>query len=531
MGVVHEAVREADGQRVALKVVAPDTQDESFAARFEREVAIAASLHHLNIIPIVDASPARDDVPAYLAMQFVEGTDLDALIVDRGHLAPEEVGDVVGAVGAALDCAHAAGLVHRDVKPANVMIAADGTPYLGDFGLTRHLSSTRMTATGMLIGTVDYASPEQIQGQPVDARADVYALAALAFRALTGQVPFPRENDMAKLWAHVNDPRPELPSRLDAPTAALSGAIARGMAVDPAQRPQSAGDLARALDAATQGRTVPIFIGSVATGDAAPVATVPAPAGRPPHAARPATAPQPRQRRVWPLVTAAAVVVLLAAGTATALSLLRGDDRAAVSEAADAPAPDREPVKLTIDDTPTTVEGDAATISGRTTPGARVEVAGQAATVDGDRFEHRVAIEVGENRIRVVATKAGLEIARDDITVRRAQPEAQAPIEEPAPEPAPVEPQPGPAESASFEQCSFTPPGGSGPAGVQLVEQRNASCEQARDVATKQFYEGEPDPDGWECGDPESIGVEQARVVCTKNGPNGRQVIAIELGA
>lgn len=522
MGVVYEALREADDQRVALKVVAPDADDRSLAARFERELAIAQTLRHPNVIPIIDASPARDETPAYLAMAFVDGDDLDAVLQRRGSLPAAEVADIVACLGAALDAAHAAGLIHRDVKPANVMIAHDGAVYLCDFGLTRHVSSTRMTATGMWIGSIDYASPEQIQATPVDARADVYALAALAYHALAGHVPFPRDNDLAKLWAHVNDPRPALPPDPDPRNPALTSVIQHAMAVDPTHRPQSAGDLARALQAAEEGAPPPIVTGSVATGDAAPLPTRPLPAAAPPA---PALAPEPRDHHRRRLAVAAAALALVLVGVATAV----------LAPSLSAPPPTRtagtpDPLPLTIDDAPTSVTEDSALVRGRTAPGAQVEVAGRPAQVTGDRFERRVPLEVGDNRILVVATRDGMGAARQELSVLREQP-APAPIEQPAPEPAPVEPEPDPAESASFERCSFTQPDGSGPAGVMLVEQRNTSCEQAREVATRQFYEGEPDPDGWECGDPQSIGVEQSRLLCTKRGPNGRQVIAIELGA
>jgi len=470
MGVVHEAYREADGQRVALKVAAPHARDAVFAARFQREVAIAASLHHPNVVPIVDASPGDEEAPAYLAMLFVEGTDLGARIRDEGPLPADEVGAIVGAVGAALDAAHAAGLVHRDVKPANVLLGDDGAVYLADFGLTQHVGSTRMTATGMWVGTVDYASPEQIQDQPVDARADVYALAALAFHALSGEVPFPRSGDMARLWAHVNDPRPALPDSAGPRTPELSAVVARGMAVDPDQRPQSAGDLARCLSAALEGHTAPTLVGSVATGEAAPIAAAdpaaaagaPAAGGptvarilpRPPAARRaPDGSPlgvsspdgPPRRRPARLAAVAVLVLALLAAGTLLAVS-----DRSPGGQPASPPPAPEEEVALSVEDAPTTVSDGFAVIRGRTTPGARVEVDGQPAEVDGDRFERRVELQAGENRIPITATRDGLRSTREEVVVQRAEP--QPPVQqagEPSgPEPTSPDPTQGPAEPA-----------------------------------------------------------------------------------
>jgi len=338
-----------------------------------------------------------------------------------------------------------------------------------------------MTATGMWVGTVDYASPEQIQDQPVDARADVYALAALAFHALGGEVPFPRSGDMARLWAHVNDPRPVLPDRVGPRARALSTFLARGMAVAPEQRPQSAGDLAHALSAVLEGRTAPEPVGSVATGEAAPfAAALPAVAGGVPAAAAPAMARAgphvsatrrvpggaapptlapdgpPSRRGARLAAVAALVLALLTAGTLLAVS-----DRSPEPQPATPPAAPEDEVALTVEDTPTTVSDGSALIRGRTTPGARVEIDGQPAAVDGDRFVRRVELEAGENRIPIVATRNGLRSARDEIVVQRAEPQPPVQAGDPqgpestSSDPEPGEPaNPGPDRAGMADACN-----------------------------------------------------------------------------
>ena len=164
----------------------------------------------------------------YIAMRFVEGTDLRALIARGGPLDPALAVGIVTQAAAALDAAHAAGLVHRDVKPANLLISGAGHAYLTDFGLAKRGSSqSGITQTGMFVGTLDYIAPEQLQGQPLDARADVYALACVLYHSLTGQVPFPRDSDPAKIWAHMSEEPPQ-PTTL----VSVSPAYVHGFSAD-----------------------------------------------------------------------------------------------------------------------------------------------------------------------------------------------------------------------------------------------------------------------------------------------------------
>jgi hypothetical protein len=267
MGVVYRAVQLDLGRPVALKLIASDrAADPAFRERFQRESRLAALIDHPNVVPVHGAG--EEDGQLYLVMRYVPGTDLHRLLKHEGPLAPERAAAIVAQVASALDAAHAAGLVHRDVKPANVLIA-DEHAYLGDFGLTRMLSSEeQLTETGQWLGTTDFSSPEQLQGERVDARADIYSLGCVLHAALLGGPPFPRSTVPATLLAHLNDPPPR-PSEHGAPQG-FDRVMARALAKDPADRYLSAGDLGRAALAAARGEPVTESERSVAIGPAAP---------------------------------------------------------------------------------------------------------------------------------------------------------------------------------------------------------------------------------------------------------------------
>src|SRR4051794_16005173 len=252
MGVVYKA-RDIDLDRtVALKIIAPEhTQDETAVARFKSEARIAASLEHPNIVPIHRGGEYEGVL--YLAMRFVPGTNLRH-VIDRGPMDLRRVDRIIGQVASALDAAHDRGLVHRDVKPANILISGSGAHeqvYLTDFGLTKRLGSVgALTRTGGWVGTPDYVAPEQIQGHNVDRRADVYSLGCVLFEMLTGRVAYVKDSDMAKLWAHVTDP-PPLP-RTERPqlVQAFDDIVSRATAKDPDARDATAGALSIAVDEA-----------------------------------------------------------------------------------------------------------------------------------------------------------------------------------------------------------------------------------------------------------------------------------------
>jgi streptogramin lyase len=334
MGVVYRATQLALDRPVALKLVAPElAEDGEFRERFKRESRLAASIDHPNVITIHEAGEA--DGQLYITMRFVEGTDLGALVAREGSLEPGRAARVVAQVAAALDAAHARGLVHRDIKPANVLIERrDGEEraYLTDFGLTKRSDAiSELTRTGQWVGTIDYASPEQVAGRSVDARADVYALGCVLYKALAGSAPFGGREDVAKLYAHVNEePTPVTERRPDIP-GELDEVLRRALAKRPEDRFASAGDLGRAAQAAAEGRTPALVERSVATGRAAPTvrsepSTAPLPASTPtlPSERTAATARVASPARRWLLLGVAAV--LLAIVVVGALAVLGGDD-------------------------------------------------------------------------------------------------------------------------------------------------------------------------------------------------------------
>jgi predicted Ser/Thr protein kinase len=251
MGVVYKATQLGLDRPVALKVVAAGLlADPRIRERFLRESRAAAAIEHPNVIPIHDYGECHGR--AYIAMRFVDGDDLRERVSAAGPLAPEHAAAIVAHVADALDAAHDAGLVHRDVKPANILLGAHDQVYLSDFGLASHaLSEGGLTSPGGWVGTMDFMAPEQIRGEPVDRRADVYALGCVLHFALTGQVAYPRETDEARLWAHLHAAPPE-PSRLvPGVPPAFDAVIRRALEKRPDARPPSAGELgAAALTAA-----------------------------------------------------------------------------------------------------------------------------------------------------------------------------------------------------------------------------------------------------------------------------------------
>jgi predicted Ser/Thr protein kinase len=270
MGVVYLATDRRLGRRVALKVIVPElAADAQFRQRFEREARVAATLEHPHVVPVYEAG--EQDGSLFIAMRFIDGRDLATEVRDHGALAPDRLARVVLQVAGALDAAHRSGVVHRDVKPANVLLTGTGEDeqaYLTDFGLTREAASeSGLTLTGQWVGTVDYAAPEQILGEPTDARSDVYALGCLAFQALTGAPPF-RGAPAARLFAHMNDPPPSACAARPALRSEVDAALSRALAKKPEDRFQSAGDLGRALAAALAGETAIEPEGTVARGPA-----------------------------------------------------------------------------------------------------------------------------------------------------------------------------------------------------------------------------------------------------------------------
>jgi hypothetical protein len=255
MSVVYVAEHLRLGRKVALKLLAPAlSHDDSFRERFDRESRRAAEIDHPNIIPIYDAGEA--DGQLYIAMRYVQGSDLKTLIEQDGPLGVGRTLFILEQAAAGLDAAHARDLVHRDVKPANILIEQPSEHvYLTDFGVVKHTAASQgLTRTGLFIGTVDYAAPEQIEGLEVDARTDVYALGCVLYECLAGKGPFDRQGEVAVMHAHLTEAPPRLTGvRPDLPKG-LDGVVERAMAKDREERYASCEEVTAAARAAALGR-------------------------------------------------------------------------------------------------------------------------------------------------------------------------------------------------------------------------------------------------------------------------------------
>src|SRR3984957_211524 len=254
MAVVFRARDERLGRLVALKLLAPAlAADAAFRQRFIAESRAAAAVDDPYIIPVYEAGEANGVL--FIAMRFVAGGDLRGVLDREGALSPERAASFISPVASALDAAHRAGLVHRDVKPANILV--DARPdrpdhvYLSDFGVSKGaMPSGHLTGTGQFLGTPDYSAPEQIQGRVVDGRTDQYALACVAYQLLTGTTPFQRDQGVAVIFAHMTEPPPPLSSRRPGLPWAADQVLAQGLAKTPEKRFGSCREFADALRAA-----------------------------------------------------------------------------------------------------------------------------------------------------------------------------------------------------------------------------------------------------------------------------------------
>ncbi len=352
MSVVFRADNMRLGNEVALKVLSAElSENDAFRERFVRESRLAASINHPNIIPIYDAG--EEDGLLYIAMRFVAGADLKTLIKQEGPLSLRRSAELISQVARGLSVAHQRGLIHRDIKPANILTeraGGDGETidhaYLADFGLMKHqVSRSGLTDTGQFLGTVDYVAPEQVEGRQTDHRADVYSLGCVLYECLTGSVPYPRESDVAVLFAHVQDTVPRITDLRPDLTPAIDEICARAMAKRPEHRYASAADLSRDLSElagafrysnerpsrATAEPTIPP-VAAAGAGGSSDVVRVPEPAAQEPPPAPPGDTgrgggvppPAPHAR---PSVLVIALVVALAAALAViAFQLTSGND-------------------------------------------------------------------------------------------------------------------------------------------------------------------------------------------------------------
>jgi serine/threonine-protein kinase len=246
MSAVYRAEDLRLKRNVALKLLASElAEDDRFRERFLRESQLAASIDHPHIVPIYEAGEV--DGQLYIAMRYVEGSDLKRLLREEGALEPRRALQLLTQLADALDAAHERGLVHRDVKPSNALLDSAAHLYLADFGLTKSASDrSALTITGRIIGTVDYAAPEQIEGKPVDGRADVYSLGCLLYECVTGEVPFLRDSELAVLWGHVHESPPKASERNPHLPRPIDSVIARALAKSPEKRYETCGDLIEA---------------------------------------------------------------------------------------------------------------------------------------------------------------------------------------------------------------------------------------------------------------------------------------------
>ncbi len=340
MGEVWRATDTALGREVAVKVLKAEYADDpAFRQRFAIEARHAAALHHPGVAGVFDFGEAHSagvadgsGVPRpYLVMELVEGEPLSVLLRQgadsRRHLDPDAVRDLLAQAGEAIGAAHAAGIVHRDVKPANLMVTPHGQLKVTDFGIARAADGAGMTQTGAVMGTPQYLSPEQAQGLPATSRSDVYSLGVVAFECLAGRRPFEADSPIATALAHIREPLPDLPADVPADLAAV---VRRALAKDPGERYADGAEFAAALrDPATEMLRHPAAVpaaAAVAAADATQVlpATASPPLPPPARVSEPGRGSRAVGRSPW----LAVIVTLLAVALVAAVVLLvtTGDD-------------------------------------------------------------------------------------------------------------------------------------------------------------------------------------------------------------
>ena len=369
MGRVVRAMDTRLGRPVAIKIlrVGGGEDDATSRARFQAEATLAGSLHHPGIAQVYDvgedeSSPEREP---FIVMQLVEGTPLSRLLAERGAIRPDGVAKIITQVADALETAHLAGIVHRDLKPSNIVVTPQGRAVLVDFGIAWSAGSEPLTATGSIIGTAEYCSPEQAAGRPATTRSDLYSLGIVAYHCLTGTSPFRRDTPVATAMAQLREDLPPLP---DSVPSSLRTLIASLTQKDPDQRPSSAAVVASLASSETSPSTEIIAPATTAMpAAAAPTSVQPAAPAPPPPTAPvpPPVLPPPassderdRDRRAsrWPWIIVAVVLVLLVGFLAAqALSGDKNDptDPAATTQTSDAPSDDETP---TSEPTPTPTE-------------------------------------------------------------------------------------------------------------------------------------------------------------------------------
>jgi serine/threonine protein kinase len=448
MGVVYLAHDTQLDRPVALKVVNPEIgEDEQFRTRFTREMRIAAQLEHPNIVPVHEAGDI--DGLLFIAMRYVEGEDLRSLLRRDGALGVDRAAQVAVQLGAALDVAHARGLVHRDVKPANVLIGGsldEPHVYLSDFGLAREAASdSGLTNTGNWMGTVDYVAPEQLDGGRISARSDIYAMGCVLFETITGDVPF-TGTIARKLYAHTHEPMPSVGASGGSNGRQVDAVLSRASAKEPDERYASAGDLGRALVGAIHGEGISEER-SVATGVALsgiPTRPLPSPepptdtvmdalAGRPrvPSDAPAASQPEAARRNRTRLTLAATLMAALVLGAVVLATVLMGGssndntkqsarDAATTTTTTPSGTGGAVVIRILAPSERSVVSGDFVRLRGTVTPkDATVQVQGQLAAVGNGVFVADATLHSGTNNIDVIASAPGSAPGTKAVVVRR----------------------------------------------------------------------------------------------------------------
>jgi serine/threonine protein kinase len=306
------------GRSVAVKVLASTfAKDGTFVERFRREAQAAAGLNHPNVVAVFDTG--SDDGVHYIVMEYVEGRTLADVIREEGALPPTRAAEIAATVCRALSSAHEKGMVHRDVKPGNVLLTSDGGVKVADFGIARVVSGEPLTVTGSVMGTASYLSPEQATGSKVDRRSDIYALGCVLYEMLTGRIPFEGDTPVSIVYKHVEE-EPTAPSSVNpAVPSALEAVVKRAMAKSPADRYQSADEMARDLRHAAAGSAPQT---TVASSPEEQTAILPVSPGGP-ASTEPLPITGQARRRWWPFAVGAIALATLGLG----LALTLGDNQ------------------------------------------------------------------------------------------------------------------------------------------------------------------------------------------------------------
>jgi eukaryotic-like serine/threonine-protein kinase len=458
MGQVWRARDRLLGRAVAVKILRSEfTEDEGFRARFRAEAQHAAMIVHPHIASVFDygevAAAGTGEPLAYLVMELVEGESLAHLLRRERRLSPELTLSILRQTAAALAAAHAAGIVHRDVKPGNVLVAPDGTVKITDFGVAWSASSVALTGTGQVIGTAHYLSPEQAQGAKATPASDVYALGAVAYECLAGRRAFEGENSVQIALKQIRDEPDPLPA--DVP-ADLRAVVERALVKDPAVRYGDGAELQAAVervtlapqhDSRTGTAVLPLPLGAMAAADpvTAPTERIAGPAERPAGRHR-------RRAALWVALGAALTVLAVVLG----LSALGNEDPAAGT--APAPTTSSAPPSSTSPAPPTTVTVAADGLVGRPVEEVRAELQARGLTV---QVTPVTTAEVPEGQVTAVEPGGAVPVG-GTVTVSYAVAPPPAPEPEPAPEPAPEPPAEdggGGDEEADEEEADEDEPG------------------------------------------------------------------------